>query len=417
MARRMKDSGVAWIGQVPVGWEVERLQWHIKELNDKNTPIVTTNVLSLTNDKGVIPYKDRGNQGNKAKEDYSEYKLAYENTIIANSMNILIGSVGLSKYNGCVSPVYYIFKNRENTSIDFLNYLFQMRQFQRELRKYANGILEIRLRVSATDIMKRMVAFPLLAEQERIAKFLDKKCGEIDELSEKVKAQIEKLEAYKKSIITEAVTPKEGWEVKRLKNLFAFGKGLDITKADLVDKGIPVVSYGQIHAKYNVGVRLDDSLLRFVPEDYLADNDSRILRKNEFAFADTSEDLEGLGNFVLNDTDKTVFAGYHTIIFRPKTELPYKYLAYLFLSDAWRSQLRTRCSGIKVYSLTQKVLNATSVVMPPEKECEKIVKHLDKKCGKVDEIIRQRKAQLEKLAEYKKSLIYEYVTGKKEVSA
>ena len=411
MARRMKDSGVAWIGQVPEGWDVERIAslygLRNTKCSDKEYP-----ALSVTM-KGIVPQLE-----DVAKtDDGDNRKLVKCGDFVINSRSDRRGACGISQYDGSVSLINIVLRPLSGMNNGYYSWLFRSFAFADEFYANGHGIVDDLWTTRWQDMKRIKSPFPPLAEQERIAQFLDKKCGKIDELSEKVKAQIEKLEAYKKSIITEAVTPKEGWEVKRLKYLFAFGKGLDITKADLVDKGIPVVSYGQIHAKYNVGVRLDDSLLRFVPEDYLADNDSRILRKNEFAFADTSEDLEGLGNFVLNDTDKTVFAGYHTIIFRPKTELPYKYLAYLFLSDAWRSQLRTRCSGIKVYSLTQKVLNATSVVIPPDKECEKIVKHLDKKCGKVDEIIRQRKAQLEKLAEYKKSLIYEYVTGKKEVAA
>lgn len=93
MARAMKDSGVDWIGQIPENWKVERLSGHLKEINEKNCPLKTTQILSLTNKLGVIPYEEKGNQGNKAKENYEEYKVAYKDTIIANSMNILIGSV------------------------------------------------------------------------------------------------------------------------------------------------------------------------------------------------------------------------------------------------------------------------------------------------------------------------------------
>ena len=111
----MKDSGIQWIGQVPEHWNIGRLKWNIIEINEKNDPIKMTNILSLTKDKGVLPYEDKGNQGNKAKEDLSQYKIAYKDTIVANSMNIIIGSVGISKYDGCVSPVYYVFKNKENS--------------------------------------------------------------------------------------------------------------------------------------------------------------------------------------------------------------------------------------------------------------------------------------------------------------
>ena len=117
----------------------------------------------MTNKLGVVPYEEKGNQGNKSKENVYEYKLAYPNTIVANSMNILIGSVGLCDYFGCVSPVYYVFRAKKYNNIKFLNYIFQTVGFQRELRKYANGILEIRLirrlylnKVVDVEILKRL---------------------------------------------------------------------------------------------------------------------------------------------------------------------------------------------------------------------------------------------------------------------
>ena len=151
MDKNMIDTGIEWIGTIPASWKVERLQWHLDEINEKNNPVKTTNILSLTNKLGVVPYSEKGNQGNVAKENYDEYKVAYPNTIVANSMNILIGSVGYCDYFGCVSPVYYVFKNI-NGNLKYWNYVFQTQEFQKELRKYANGILEIRLRVSSNDI-------------------------------------------------------------------------------------------------------------------------------------------------------------------------------------------------------------------------------------------------------------------------
>ena len=139
----MQDSGIEWVGEIPAHWAVERIQWHLDEINESNNPVQTTNILSLTNKLGVVPYEEKGNQGNKSKENFADYKIAYPNTIVANSMNILIGSVGLCEYHGCVSPVYYVFKEKCGNSIKYLNYLFSLTNFQKELRKYANGILEI----------------------------------------------------------------------------------------------------------------------------------------------------------------------------------------------------------------------------------------------------------------------------------
>lgn len=106
--KEMKDTGIEWVGLIPKNWYIRPLYACLDEINQKNSPIVTMNILSLTNTDGVIPYSERGNQGNKSKENLEDYKVVYPNTIVANSMNILIGSVGLSKYEGCVSPVYYV---------------------------------------------------------------------------------------------------------------------------------------------------------------------------------------------------------------------------------------------------------------------------------------------------------------------
>ena len=118
--REMKDSGIEWIGSIPTHWKTERLQWHITEIKETNKPEKSRQVLSLTNKRGVIPYEEKGAQGNVSKEDYSQYKLAYPGTIVANSMNILIGSVGRCDYFGCVSPVYYVYKPKDGENLEFI---------------------------------------------------------------------------------------------------------------------------------------------------------------------------------------------------------------------------------------------------------------------------------------------------------
>ena len=200
------------------------------------------------------------------------------------------------------------------------------------------------------------------------------------------------------------------WQVKKLKEQFSFGKGLPITKADLVDSGVAVISYGQIHAKSNTGTHLAESLLRYVPKTFLETNPSAILRKGDIVLADTSEDLDGLGNAVLMDIDETVFAGYHTIILHPSKADFSKYLSYLFQTDNWRSQLRANASGIKVFSVTQKMLRSCSFILPPKSVRDAITTYLDTQCAKIDEIIAQAKASIEDYKQWKASIIYEAVT-------
>ena len=203
----------------------------------------------------------------------------------------------------------------------------------------------------------------------------------------------------------------EGWEVRRFRTLYGFGKGLPITKADLKETGIPVISYGQIHAKTNTGVTLDRALLRYVSEEYLTSLPKCLLQLGDMAIADTSEDLEGCGNAVLMDCKEPVFAGYHTIIARIRDRRHDKYLAYVFRSQPWRELVRHLVHGVKVFSVTKQVLSATSFPIPPLPTQRAIVAFLDGKCGKVDRLVAAKEREVALLKELKQAMIAEAVTG------
>lgn len=208
--RAMKDSGVEWIGEdIPFDWDINRLQFCIDEISERNYAGKETHILSLMKDKGVIPYEEKGRVGNISKTDVTQYKLAYPNTLITNSMNIIIGSSGISQYKGCVSPAYYVFKAKPNNDIRYFNYIFAVRAFQNECRRFANGILEIRLRISSTNLLKIKVPVPSPEEQQQIADYLDEKCKNIDNRVQKRRQQLEWLKEYKKSLIFDYVTGKK----------------------------------------------------------------------------------------------------------------------------------------------------------------------------------------------------------------
>jgi restriction modification system DNA specificity domain protein len=384
--REMKDSGIEWIGDIPKVWKLKRLKALLVERKEKNDPVQTHFILSLGANYGVIPYSQKEGGGNKAKEDVSSYRLAYPGDIVMNSMNIISGSVGLSKYFGCVSPVYYMFYPRNrNSKTKYYHYLFQTKVFQHSLLGLGNGILmkesgngtfnTVRMRIPVEKLNALMLPVPPLNEQERIVVFLDSECATIDTILEKTRASIDEYKKLKQSVITQAVTkgirgdrpmkdsgiewidkiPKE-WKSIRLKNLFEFGKGLSITKDNLIDEGIPVISYGQIHSKQTSGVELQPHLFRYVDKNYLDSNPQSIVHSGDFIFADTSEDLEGCGNAVFVSKEMNLFAGYHTIILVNKKSLSNKYYAYLFRSDLWRSQIRSKVSGVKLFSISKKYL-------------------------------------------------------------
>ena len=202
----------------------------------------------------------------------------------------------------------------------------------------------------------------------------------------------------------------EEWETVPLKSQFNFGKGLPITKENLIEKGIPVISYGQIHSKSNDGVHITDDLIRFVDEQYIQSNPLSLVNKFSFIFADTSEDLEGCGNCVYFDSDYQLFAGYHTIILQSQNNKSNKYLAYLFKSDAWRKQIREQVSGVKLFSISQKILKSVSVIIPPISEQQKIAAFLDRKCSEIDSVTAKTKATIEEYKKLKQAIITQAVT-------
>ena len=130
----MRDSGIEWLSNIPKEWDIRQLKRVLIDRKENNNPIKTENILSLTMEKGVIPYSEKGSGGNKAKENLSLYKLVYPDDIVLNSMNVVVGSVGLSKYFGCASPAYYmLYKKNLDDSIEYYNNIFQSKLFQDSL--------------------------------------------------------------------------------------------------------------------------------------------------------------------------------------------------------------------------------------------------------------------------------------------
>ena len=200
------------------------------------------------------------------------------------------------------------------------------------------------------------------------------------------------------------------WKTIRLRSRFSFGKGLPITKADLTESGVGVISYGQIHSKSNNGTTVTPELVRYVDAKYLTTNESSIVTNGDFIFADTSEDISGCGNCVYVDVDDPLFAGYHTMIIRPESDVSTKFYSYLFATDAWRSQIRAQASGVKLFSITQKMLRDTLLIEPSEEEKNRIVEYLDEKCAAIDALIAAKEKTNALLKERRQSIIYEAVT-------
>ena len=400
----MKDSGIDWYGLMPANWEIKPIYASLDEINQKNNPIITTNILSLTNVDGVIPYSERGNQGNKSKENYEEYKVVYQNTIVANSMNILIGSVGLSMYEGCVSPVYYVYCAKSNVDIRYMNYLFQMEKFQKKLRQFANGILEIRLRVSSHDILHQKVAMPSLSEQQAIADYLDETCSKIDEIIAEAKASIDEYKELKICQINKHTVHK----MKRTKLKYIskkIGDGIHTTP-EYSDEGtirfINGGSFGEDSIKM-IGPTLSS-------EEYQKQNKS-LLNEHSIMIA-----LNGVnfGNTSLYNNEAILLgksAGYITL----KPSVCREYVRYCLENSFTKEAFDLSLNGTTIPNLSLNTLRNTEICLPDYSVQKQLAKTIKKMIIKIDSLITEKESLINDLESYKKSLIYEVVTGKRRV--
>jgi type I restriction enzyme S subunit len=209
----LKDSEVEWIGDIPKHWGTDRLKNIFNERVGKNLDIktgeaVTSNILSVMKDIGVINHRDKGNVGNKMSEDITNYKLVYPNDIVVNKMNVMIGSVGISKEFGALSVIYIILITKKDSYSKYYDYFFKMKAFQKSLRRIATGILEIREAVNMTLFMQEMMTKPPYDEQVAIANYLDEKTSKIDSIVEAIGKKIEVLKEFRKTLINDVVTGK-----------------------------------------------------------------------------------------------------------------------------------------------------------------------------------------------------------------
>lgn len=427
---KIKDSGIEWIGEIPEDWEIKRLKAVLCERNENNNPIKTNYILSLTNDRGVIPYDEKGDIGNKSKEDVSGYKLAYPNDIVLNSMNVVIGSVALSQYYGCVSPVYYmLFPRNSEDCVRYYNYIFQTKQFQGKLKGYGNGIMEIRMRIQMSKLNTVELPIPDSETQSRIAEYLDDKCGKIDRYIEKQQQVIEKLKAYKQAIIAEAVTKgldptvpmkdsgiewigmiPEHWKITKMKYIGRFINGYAFPSNAFVSSGIRVMKIANIQPM-NISW-VEES---FVNEEYNSLTDYQV-EKGDVVFALTRPIINGGIKTAIADFDDFVLLNQRNAMYKGNKFLSNRWQYYSMQSSMFVQEFEKYIDGTgQQPNISTNEIANIFVPIPSIEEQMKITTYLDNQCQKIDSTIFNKQKIIEKLTEYKKSLIYEAVTGKVEV--
>ena len=413
-----KNSGSEFSGLIPSDWQLLPIRAIFDERNEKNIGPKTDFILSVTRDRGVIPYDEKGAIGNNKSEDIQRYKIVHPNDLVINKMNIVIGSLGLSKYHGALSQVYIVLKPKNSRfNIRYYSYLFSDSTFYKSMIKYCSGIMELRESLDKNHFKKINLPYPSEAEQTAIANFLDTKTAQIDEAIAIKEQQIALLNERKQILIQQAVTQgldptvpmkdsgvewigkiPEHWEVIRFKNLFSQSR-LSVRKDDGV-----VTSYrdGQVTLRSNR--RLEGYTEAIIEGGYQGIRKGQLVLNSMDAFE---------GAIGVSESDGKCTPEY--VICDPiRAGVSQYYFAYLLREMALAKYILVICNAVRQRAVRIRYNNLSSrfMVLPPKNEQEAIVTFIESEKTKINEGVEHLQLQIEKLKEYKTTLINSAVTGK-----
>ena len=401
--RKMRDSGIPWIGEVPEGWEFSKIKYHCTMKSGDN---ITALDIS---DNGEYPVYG----GNGLRGFYKIYN-KNGNHILIGRQGALAGNVHLvnGKFWATDHAVIVTLKNDV-----FINYFFRMLESM-NLNQYAFDTAA-QPGLSVSRIMNLNIVLPNLKEQHRIADFLDSKCSEIDALIENLRARMESVKEYKKAVITEAVTKgldkdakmkdsgvewigeiPDGWKVVRFKHIASI-------KSNLVQPD-KYMKYPQI-APDNIEKDTGRLLSHQTVEESGVISGNHLFYRGQILYSKIRPNLNKL---TVAPFDGLCSADMYPI----ESKLPTLFMVYSMLSTYFVSQVSLIIQDrVKMPKINQEELGEIKVAVPSQQEMLTIADYLDSKCSEIDALLQNYEYQIATLEEYKKSLIYEYVTGKKEV--
>ena len=418
--REMKDSGIEWIGIIPASWELYKGKYMFAQRNLRGNTI-KLQLLSPTQKYGVIPqsvYEERsGMNAVKLNENanLSTLKTIHKGDFCI-SLRSFQGGFEYSEYEGVVSPAYQVFYPVTKIVRGYYKYLFKECGFIEKMNSYTMTLRDGK-NIAFADFGNTYIPCPPVDEQKRIADFLDAKCAEIDALTADIQTQIDTLEQYKRSVITETVT-----------------KGLNLD-AEMKDSGIEWVgqmpsSWDAVPNKYLM-YKVKNICPVYNGEDILSLTTNGVIIRDLNGGGKMPTSFDGYqkvapGNLLmcLFDIDVTprctgvvknlglTSPAYSQFVMRADAYAPYYYYYYLMVD--YTKELLHMAKNLR-NSLTEDQLGAIKAPNPPYEEQVQIAEFLDKKCTEISRVIEDKNKQLATLDEYKKSLIFEYVTGKKEV--
>ena len=417
--REMKDSGIEWIGAIPAAWGVHRIASHFQEIKEKNTANAYSNALQFK--MGKIIAKPQKWDEDETNETYSAYTVVHPNTIMINGLNLefdfVTQRVARVECNGIITSAYIALSPRDDINAEYICYLLKSYDACRAFHSMGRGLRKI---LSYSELKNKPIVVPPLAEQERIAAFLDAECAEIDAVLEKTRASIEEYKKLKQAVITQAVT-----------------KGIRGDRP-MKDSGIEWI--GDIPAEWSVVpfskfARVSANLVNPSDyQDYLQVSPENIEKDSGklLPCKTVSEvGVESWNHFFhkgqilyskirpkLNKVCIAPFDGLCSADMYPiDTDNISKFVVYAILSNDFNQQVAMITENrVKMPKINQKELSKIIVVLPTNRmEQQEIVDYLDGECGKIDALVAKKQQYLTEIENYKKSLIYEYVTGKKEV--
>lgn len=418
--REMKDSGIEWIGDIPVDWELSKIGAVYEERNEKVSD-ADFSPLSVTK-QGVVPQLETAAKTN----DGENRKLIRKNDFVINSRSDRRGSCGISQYDGSCSLINTVLKPRRNMCNAYYSFVFRSERFSDEFYRWGNGIVDDLWSTKWSNMKRIYVPSPSLQEQQRIADYLDRKCSQIDAIIARQQEVIEKLKAYKLSVITEAVTkglkpdvPMKdsgvewigeipgNWKLSHIGNLVEMGSGgtPDRKKPEYWENGnISWMSSGEINDEYIY------STAEQLTELGHQNSNTRILPINTVMLGLIGQGkTKGLAAILKTEVCCNQNLAY---LIADEKYLHYRYLFYCFKAMYFYMRGLVGESQAGIYSSFLKKLH---IPLPDIEQQIRISDYLDKKCETIKNSIDKREHIIAKLTRYQKSLIYEVVTGKKEV--
>ena len=422
-----KPSGVEWLGDVPAHWELPRLGALLQERGEINSNGNIEEVLSVLRDRGVIPYSEKGNLGNKKSEDITRYKIVRPDDIVVNCMNVIIGSVGLSRYTGCLSPVYYVLTRRsKHDHPRYLNAYFQTKPFQESLVRIGNGILAHRMRIPMELLKREPFPRPPTEEQTAIVRFLDHADRRIRRYIRAKQKLIALLEEQKQAIIHQAVTGQidvrtgqpylaykpsgvewlgdvpAHWEVRRVKQATRVlrGKFTHRPRNDpsLYDGPYPFIQTGEVARAEGVITGYRQTL----NERGLAV--SRMFPSGTLVMAIAAN----IGDVAVLDFEACFPDS--VVGFVPRDGVERDFLYYVF--RAMKPELVREAPVNTQGNLNVERIDSKEVAIAPVNEQRLIVRQIETSTAELNTVANQAKREIDLLREYRTRLIADVVTGK-----